>query len=91
MRINNNINVQQVLKGYNKNLSKTQETSKTEMKRDQIEISQSSKDFQVAMDAFKKLPDVRQDKINDIKQSIDEGSYKPSTEDIIKHMMSNVK
>lgn len=91
MRINNNINVQQVLKGYNKNLSKTKETTKVGMKSDKIEISQSSKDFQIAMDAFKKLPDVRQDKVDDIKNSIDKGEYKPSTDDIIKSMMSNAK
>lgn len=91
MRINNSINVQNVIKGYNKNIGKVKKTEKTEMKRDQIEISQSSKDFQVAMDAFKKLPDVRQDKVDDIKSEIEKGTYKPSTEDIIKKMMSNAK
>lgn len=91
MRINNNINVQNVLKGYNKNVAKVKKTEKSEMKRDQINISQSSKDFQIAMDAFKKLPDVRQDKINNIKSDIEKGTYKPSTEDIIKKMMSNAK
>lgn len=91
MRISSNINVQQVLKGYNKNLNKTNETQKSEMKRDQIEISQSSKEFQIAMDAFKKLPDVRQDKVDGIKEEIEKGTYKPSPEDIIKSMMSNAK
>jgi negative regulator of flagellin synthesis FlgM len=91
MRIGSNINVQQVLKGYNKNVNKTNETQKSEMKRDQIEISQSSKEFQIAMDAFKKLPDVRQDKVDDIKEEIEKGTYKPSPEDIIKSMMSNAK
>lgn len=90
MRINNNINVQQVLKGYNKNVGKVNKTGKSEMKRDQIDISQSSKDFQIAMGAFKKLPDVRQDKINEVKEQIDKGAYKPSTEDLIKKMMSGV-
>lgn len=91
MRINNNINVQQVLKGYNKNVSKTKETAKTGMKSDKIEISQSSKDFQIAMDAFKKLPDVRQDKVDDVKDAIEKGNYKPSADDILKSMMSNAK
>lgn len=91
MRISSNINVQQVLKGYNKTLNKTNEAQKSEMKRDQIEISQSSKDFQIAMDAFKKLPDVRQDKVDGIKAEIEKGTYKPSPEDIIKRMMSNAK
>ena len=91
MRINRPINIQKVITGYNKNVGKVNKTGNTEMKRDQINISQSSKDFQIAMDAFKKLPDVRQDKINSIKSDIEKGTYKPSTEDIIKKMMSNVK
>ncbi len=91
MRINNNVNIQKVIKGYNKNVGKVKKAEKSEMKRDQIEISQSSKDFQIAMDAFKKLPDVRQDKVDNIKSEIEKGTYKPSTEDIIKKMMSNAK
>ncbi len=91
MRIGNNVNIQKVIKGYNKNVGKVNKAGKAEMKRDQIEISQSSKDFQIAMDAFKKLPDVRQDKVDNIKSEIDKGTYKPSTEDIIKKMMSSAK
>jgi len=91
MKIQGNINVQKVIGGYNKNVGKVKKAGKSEMKRDQIDISQSSKDFQVAMDAFKKLPDVRQEKVDDIASQIDKGTYKPSTEDIIKKMMSNAK
>jgi len=91
MKIYSNMNVQKVIKGYNKNVGKVNKTGKSEMKRDQLEISQSAKDFQIAMDAFKKLPDVRQDKVDDVKEQIDKGTYKPSAEDIIKKMMSNAK
>lgn len=91
MKIYSNMNVQKVIKGYNKNVGNVKKTGKSEMKRDQLEISQSAKDFQIAMDAFKKLPDVRQEKIDDVKDQIDKGTYKPSAEDIIKKMMSNAK
>lgn len=91
MKIHGNINIQKIQKAYNKNVGKVKKTDKSEMKRDQIDISQSAKDFQIAMDAFKKLPDVRQDKIDDVKESIDKGTYKPSAEDIIKKMLSNAK
>ena len=90
MRINN-INVQKVMGSYNKNIGKVKKAEKSEMKRDKVEISQSSKDFQVAMNAFKKLSEVRQDKVDNIKNEIESGVYKPLTEDIIKKMMSNVK
>jgi negative regulator of flagellin synthesis FlgM len=91
MKIGNNIRIQKALNNYKKNVNKTEKSGKAEMKRDQINISQQSIDFQTAMDAFKKLPDVRQEKIDDIKESIDKGTYKPSAEDIIKKMMSNAK
>ena len=91
MKINTDIRIQKSMNVYKKNVGKVSKTGKSEMKRDQIEISQSSKDFQVAMDAFKKLPDVRQDKIDNVQSQIDKGTYKPSAEDIIKKMMSNAK
>lgn len=91
MKINTSISVQKVLSNYNKNVGKVNKTGKTEMKRDQLDISQSSIDFQTAMDAFKKLPDVRQEKIDEVQSQIDKGEYKPSAEDIIKKMMSNAK
>jgi negative regulator of flagellin synthesis FlgM len=91
IKIQGGFNVQKINKAYNKNVGKVNKTGKSEMKRDQLEISQSAKDFQIAMDAFKKLPDVRQDKIDEVKESIDQGTYKPSTEDLIKKMLSNAK
>lgn len=91
MKIQGGINVQKVITGYNNNIGKVKKAGKPAMKRDQIEISQSAKDFQVAMDALKKLPDVRQEKVDDIASQINKGTYKPSTEDIIKKMMSNAK
>lgn len=91
MKIHGNVNVQKIQKAYNKNVGKVNKTEKPEMKRDQIEISQNAKDFQVAMDAFKKLPDVRQDQIDTVKESINNDTYKPSTEELIMKMMSNAK
>lgn len=91
MKINSNYRVQQVLKNYNKNAGKVNKANKSEMKRDKVDISRSSIDFQVAMDAFKKLPDVRQNKIDEVKSQISKGEYKPSAEAIIKKMMSNAK
>lgn len=90
MKIGGNIYIQKANNAYGKNVGKVKKAEKSEMKRDQIEISQGSKDFQVAMDAFKKLPDVRQEKIDSIKSEIDKGTYKPTAEDIIKKMMSGV-
>ncbi|MBN2900093.1 MAG: flagellar biosynthesis anti-sigma factor FlgM [Clostridia bacterium] len=91
MRINSSQNVQQMLKAYNKNVSKVKETEKTAFKSDKIEISESAKDFQVAMKAFSDLPEVREEKVDDLKKKIADGNYQPSAKDIAKKMLSDMK
>lgn len=91
MRINNSQNVQQVMKAYNKNVSKTKKTESTKFKSDKIEISESAKDFQVAMKALGELPDVRQDKVDTLKTKIEDDKYQPSAKDIAKKMLQDIK
>ena len=91
MRINNIQSIQGAMKAYKKNTEKVESTEKTKFSEDKIEISESSKDFQVAMNALKKLPDIREDKVNELKEEISKGTYKPSPQDIAKKMMSDSK
>jgi negative regulator of flagellin synthesis FlgM len=91
MRINNSQNVQQILKAYDKNVSKVKKTEESTFKSDKIEISESAKDFQVAMKALEETPDVRADKIAAIKKKITDGNYRPSAKDIAKKMLSDIK
>ena len=91
MRINSSQNVQQMLKAYNKNVSKVKETEKTTFKSDKIEISESAKDFQVAMKALSDAPEVRGEKVAALKKQIAEGKYQPSAKDIAKKMLSDMK
>jgi len=91
MRINNIQSIQGAMKAYRKNTEKVSSTEKSKFSEDKIEISESSKDFQLAMSAFKNLPDVREDKVDQLKEEISKGTYKPSPQDIAKKMMSDSK
>lgn len=48
---------------------------------DKVEISQFGKDYQIAKQAVAAAPDVRADKVADIKAEINAGSYEVSSED----------
>lgn len=91
MRINNSQNVQQILKAYNKNVSKVKKTEEAKFKSDKIEISESAKDFQVAMKALSDVPEVREEKVEELKKKIADGKYQPSAQDIAKKMLNDIK
>ncbi|MGB3367551.1 MAG: flagellar biosynthesis anti-sigma factor FlgM [Acidaminobacteraceae bacterium] len=90
MKIGNNINVQNVMKSYNKTITNVKKTDKVGLSPDKIEISDAAKEYQLAMQAFNKLPEVREDRVNDIKGQIKDGSYKPSSEDIAKKLLASL-
>lgn len=64
--------------------SKTEKTKteKTNGKKDAVEISQIGKDINVAKQAIKNVPDVREDKVAAIKKQLEEGTYQVSDQDI---------
>jgi negative regulator of flagellin synthesis FlgM len=49
---------------------------------DKLEISQLGKDYQVAKQIVAQTPDVREDKVNEIKQRLDAGTYDVSNEEV---------
>lgn len=79
MRIDayNKINQMQSMSKINKVSSK-----KSVSKTDKLEISQAGKDYQVAKQAVSNAPDIRQDKVEDIKQRLANGTYNVSDEDL---------
>lgn len=81
MKITQHIGVQGALKSYSKTAKKVEKSSK--VKTDKVEISNEARDMQTARAAFAKLPEVRQDKVDEIKNLLAEGKYKPSAEDVL--------
>lgn len=45
---------------------------------DKLEISQAGRDYQVAKNAVKQVPDIREDKVSQLKEAIDSGTYQVS-------------
>ncbi|MCM1497408.1 MAG: flagellar biosynthesis anti-sigma factor FlgM [Clostridium sp.] len=71
-----------VKKGYNAddvNVSSTM---------DQVSFSTVGKDMQIAKTALKAVPDVREDKVNALKESIANGTYQVSAESFADKLMT---
>ena len=74
---------------YKQNSTKQVEKASTVSKKDRVEISQLGKDIQVAKQAVAQAPEIRQDKVNALKQSIASGNYNVSAEEIADKMINN--
>lgn len=91
MKVLNNMQVNPVLKAYQKQIEKTEKTGPAVMARDKIEISDQARDFQTAMKAFKELPEVREEKLDEIRSQMEKGEYKPSSEAVVGKLMDMLK
>ena len=79
----------QVTQLYKTNSTKkTYATSKTQA-ADKLEISQMGKDYQVAKSAVAAAPDVREDKVNAIKQALASGTYNVSMEEVADKLINS--
>ncbi|MDI9509917.1 MAG: flagellar biosynthesis anti-sigma factor FlgM [Bacillota bacterium] len=83
------------IEAYNKvsqlyNTSKVNKTNKTETKSfsDKLEISQTAMDYRVAKQIVAKTPDVREDKISEIKKRMEAGTYKVSNRDFAEKVVN---
>lgn len=67
---------------YKTNSMKSTAKTKSSSFSDKLEISQLGKDYQVAKQIVAQTPDVREDKVNEIKQRMDAGTYDVSNEEV---------
>ena len=58
---------------------------------DEVSISSFGKDYQIAKSALAKVPDVRQDKVDSLKQRISEGTYEVSSEKFAEKLIAAYK
>ena len=72
MRIDSMSQVAQIYKTTQ--AQRTEKTQKAKAK-DEVQISEAGKDFQIAKMALQEVPDVREDKIAAIKSSMEAGTY----------------
>ncbi len=57
---------------------------------DKIEISNEAKKIKELVKKTSSLPDIRSNVVDDLKQRMDNGEYKVSSEDIAKSMLENI-
>lgn len=69
----------------------TQKLNKTNAvnKKDRVEISQLGKDFQIAKQVVAQAPDIRQDKVNELKQRMASGTYNVSLVEVADKMVES--
>lgn len=90
MKIINN-NIFKALKMYNnQKLTKDIKTSAKTEKKDKVSLSSKAIEYQIAMKALKNAPDIRRDKVDEIKRQIEAGTYKIDSGKIVEKMFENV-
>lgn len=86
MRVDAYNKVMQLYQTNNKTkTTKVNETKST----DKVEISRTGKDYQVAKKAIANVPDVRMDKVNDIKKRMESGTYNINMEEVADKLLKN--
>lgn len=75
------------LQSYQKQLNKPDIKKQTFAKSDKIQISSSAREFQLASVELKKLPEIREDKVNNLKIQIKNGTYQVSIDKLAKAML----
>jgi len=72
-----------------KSVTKTKSADKVQ-KKDEIALSTTAKDFQAVYKALSTTPDIRVDKVGDIKEKMKSGNYNVAAEEVADKIMSNV-
>jgi len=72
--------------------SKVSSTGKTEkaQRMDAVQISSIGKDIQVAKQAVKDAPDVREELISPLREKVQNGTYDVSSDDFADKMLANL-
>jgi negative regulator of flagellin synthesis FlgM len=75
-----------IKRGATEKAGSASEVGKSEVKatlgKDTVSVSDKSAEFGKLIDQIKQLPDVRQDRVDELKQRIAAGDYHPSAEEI---------
>lgn len=88
MRISGNVTGVTGIYTNDKRISRVESLNNVTAARDNIKISSTGKDFSTALNALKKVPDVRQDRVDEISAKINNGEYKVSGEDIMNKLFN---
>lgn len=91
MKIFNHSNVNKAMQIYNnKSTEKLKKSKEVEGPKDEIQLSDKAKEYQIAMKAFKNLPETRENLVNELRNQITQGSYSVSGEEIADKIVASV-
>jgi negative regulator of flagellin synthesis FlgM len=79
----------QITQVYQTNKTKKVASKDKANSSDVFELSQTGKGLQVAQQAVKAAPDVREDKVKQYKEQLASGTYNVSAEDFAEKMVNN--
>lgn len=71
-------------------IEKSSKISEVASKKDELTISGTAKDFNVVMKALKQIPDIRQDKVDEISRKIERGEYSVSASDVAERIIGAI-
>lgn len=74
---------------YQTNNMRTVESTKKSGKSDQLEISQTGKDYQTVKQAVASAEEVRMDKVEEIKKRLASGTYDVSMNEVADKLLDN--
>ncbi len=87
MKVNKTDNIMKV---YNNMSSNKVNANKNKLEKDNINLSERAKDYQFAMEKIKKVPDIRIDKVKDLKEKVQSGNYNVEGKKIVEKMFENI-
>lgn len=79
-----------IIDTYKLQKSTVVENKKNIKGKDVLDISSTAKEYQIAQKAIAQLPDIRMDKIQDIKDKIESGSYNISANEIADKIVTSI-
>ena len=89
MRISGNVSGVAGIYTNDKKISKVENVNKLNLGRDDIKISSKAKDYSIAMNALKNIPDVRQDRVDEVAKKLANKEYDVSGDDIADKILND--
>ncbi len=77
--------------GNTSKIDKLSRVSEVASKKDELTISGTAQDFNVVMKALRQVPDVRQEKVNDILQKMEHREYSVTSRDVAAKIVEAMK
>ena len=66
-------------------------TAKAQGPKDQVQISQAGKDYQIAKQAVANASDIREDKVAELKSKISSGNYNVNSDDFASKLLERMQ